>query len=152
MGLRMPAGVAEMTHQIPEELKRNSRSRRGRGRRARQRKTEARREKRRFKPYLPSIIMGNVRSLANKMDELTGVTQSQAEFRECSIMCFTESWLHKDIPDNNVSVGGFQTVRGDRDCIESEAAQLVRVRRKKKSLRVTQGVGYTESCGSKERD
>ncbi|KAJ8385610.1 hypothetical protein AAFF_G00184720 [Aldrovandia affinis] len=99
MGLRMPAGVAEMTHQIPEELKRNSRGRRGRGRRARQRKTEARREKRRFKPYLPSIIMGNVRSLANKMDELTALARSQAEFRECSIMCFTESWLHKDIPD-----------------------------------------------------
>ncbi|KAJ8390513.1 hypothetical protein AAFF_G00103100 [Aldrovandia affinis] len=63
--------------------------------------------------------MGNVRSLANKMDELTALARSQAEFRECSIMCFTESWLHKDIPDNNVSVDGFQTVRGDRDCIES---------------------------------
>ncbi|KAJ8371917.1 hypothetical protein AAFF_G00298690 [Aldrovandia affinis] len=125
MGLRMPAGVAEMTHQIPEELKRNSRGRRGRGRRARQRKTKARREKRRFKPYLPSIIMGNVRSLANKMDELTALARSQAEFRECSIMCFTESWLHKDIPDNNVSVDGFQTVRGDRDCIESVKKQPV---------------------------
>ncbi|XP_049435499.1 uncharacterized protein LOC125890744 [Epinephelus fuscoguttatus] len=34
-------------------------------------------------------------------------------------MCFTETWLHQDIPDNNVSISGFQTVRADRDCTES---------------------------------
>ncbi|XP_049927755.1 uncharacterized protein LOC126407114 [Epinephelus moara] len=76
-------------------------------------------EKRRYKPCLPSLIMGNVRSLANKMDELTAVTKSQKEYRECSLMCFNETWLHQDIPDNNVSISGFQTVRADRDCTES---------------------------------
>ncbi len=60
--------------------------------------------------------MGNVRSLANKMEELTALARSQAEYRECSLMCFTETWLHQDIPDHNVSIGGFQTVRADRDC------------------------------------
>jgi len=32
-----------------------------------------------FKPVLPSIIMGNLRSLVNKMDELTAVTRHQSE-------------------------------------------------------------------------
>lgn len=31
-------------------------------------------------------------------------------------MCFTETWLHSDIPDHNVSIDGFQIVRADRDC------------------------------------
>ncbi|KAJ8389955.1 hypothetical protein AAFF_G00112400 [Aldrovandia affinis] len=53
------------------------------------------------------------------MDELTALARSQREFRECSIMCFTESWLHLDFPDHNVSIDGFQTVRADRDCTES---------------------------------
>ena len=63
--------------------------------------------------------MGNVRSLANKMDELTALAASQHEYREASLMCFTESWLISDIPDNNVSIDGFQTVRADRDCKDS---------------------------------
>ena len=73
-------------------------------------------ERRRFKPCLPSVVMGNVRSLSNKMDELTALTQSHPEYRECSLMCFTETWLHRDITDLNVSVDGFHTVRADRDC------------------------------------
>lgn len=76
-------------------------------------------EKRRFKPSLPSVIMGNVRLLANKMEELTGLVRSQMDNRECSIMCFIETWLHKDIQDQNVSVKGFQIVRADLDCTES---------------------------------
>ncbi len=59
--------------------------------------------------------MGNVRSLANKMEELTALARSQTEYRECSLMCFTETWLHQDIPNDNVSIDGFQTVRADRD-------------------------------------
>ena len=34
-------------------------------------------------------------------------------------MCFTETWLHQDIPDNNVSICGFQTVQANRDRAES---------------------------------
>lgn len=47
-----------------------------------------------FKPCLHSLIMSKVRSLANKMDELTALARSQKEYRECSLMCFTETWLH----------------------------------------------------------
>ncbi|MBN3314597.1 BT2A1 protein, partial [Atractosteus spatula] len=30
-------------------------------------------------------------------------------------MCFTETWLQELIPDSNVTIGGFQTVRADRN-------------------------------------
>ncbi|XP_030581547.1 uncharacterized protein LOC115777725 [Archocentrus centrarchus] len=76
-------------------------------------------EKTGYKPRLPSLIMGNVRSLANKMDELTALVRSQREYRECSLMCFSETWLHQDIPDDNVSIDGFQTIRADRSYTES---------------------------------
>ena len=52
------------------------------------------------------------------MDELAALAGSQREYRECSVMCFTESWLHQDIPDVNVSIEGFHTIRADRDYTE----------------------------------
>ena len=63
--------------------------------------------------------MGNVRSLANKTDELAGLVRTQRVYRESSVLCFTETWLHEDIPDVNVTVDGFQTVRADRNHRES---------------------------------
>ncbi len=48
-------------------------------------------KKRRYKPSLPVVIMGNVRSLGNKMEELTALARTQWEYRECSFMCFTET-------------------------------------------------------------
>lgn len=65
-------------------------------------------KRRRFKPYLPTIIMDNVRALANKMNEFSALTRSQRKYRECSITCFTETWLHKHVPDSNTTVSGFQ--------------------------------------------
>lgn len=59
--------------------------------------------------------MGNARSVANKIDELSALIKTQREYRECSMLCFSESWLHADIPDANVSIPGFQTVRADRN-------------------------------------
>ncbi|KAK0132030.1 hypothetical protein N1851_033180 [Merluccius polli] len=72
-------------------------------------------EKRKFKPYIPAVITGNVRSLANKVDELEALTRTQREYRESSILCFTETWLHEQIPDSYVTVPGFQTVRANKD-------------------------------------
>ncbi|KAI3354946.1 hypothetical protein L3Q82_004739 [Scortum barcoo] len=51
----------------------------------------ARRRGTRYRPVLPSIIMGNVRSLPNKMDELAALTRHQREYRECSLLLFTET-------------------------------------------------------------
>ncbi len=60
--------------------------------------------RRSYKPFLPSVIMGNVRSLPNKMDELA--TKMQQEYSESNIMYFTETWLHGHILDANVTSGG----------------------------------------------
>lgn len=54
-------------------------------------------KKQRYKPYLPAIFMGNVKLLV-KTDELTALASSQREFRECSIICFTQTWLHHMTP------------------------------------------------------
>jgi len=45
--------------------------------------------------------MGNVKLLANKIDKFGELRRTQREYRECSIMCFTEAWLRKHIPDSN---------------------------------------------------
>ena len=41
---------------------------------------------------LPSIIMGNVRSLPGRL-ELAVLTKHQREYQECSIMLLMETWL-----------------------------------------------------------
>ena len=63
--------------------------------------------------------MGNVRSLANEMDEIVGLVRTQWVYCESSLLCFKETWLHEDIPDSNATVDGFQTVRADRSHLES---------------------------------
>ena len=46
-----------------------------------------------FRPPLPSLFLGNARSLPNKVDELTCNIQTRRDYRECSVFCFTETWL-----------------------------------------------------------
>jgi ribosome assembly protein 1 len=94
---------------IPAELRRHRRGTRA-GTKARLR----RETHRRFKPCLPSIVMGNVRSLANKTDELTALASGQCVYRECSLLCFTETWLHRNIPDCAIELAGFTLARADR--------------------------------------
>ncbi|KAM9821544.1 uncharacterized protein ACBT44_007089 [Syngnathus typhle] len=79
-----------------------------------------RQRKRRFKPCLPSVILGNVRSLQSKMEELTALNQMQREYRECSLMCFTETWLNDLSPDSHFSLDGFQVVWADKRATESD--------------------------------
>ncbi len=91
---------------LPKELKARKRGRRG-GVRVRNRK-------RGFKPFLPSAIIGNVQSIQNKLDELHASIHHEQTFRTCSMLCFTESWLHDQIPDNTVAMDGFTMFRADR--------------------------------------
>lgn len=63
--------------------------------------------------------MGNVRSLFNKMDELSALTKMQREYRESSLMCFIETWLNQDVPDSTVTLDGFTLVRADRKVAET---------------------------------
>ena len=65
--------------------------------------------RRRFKPALPIIIMGNVQSLRNKPDELVRYLH---EFREASLLCLTETWFSDLDPDPQHP--GFTLMRCDR--------------------------------------
>ena len=66
------------------------------------------------KPFLPVVVLGNVRSLNNKTEELQACTRHLYEYRESSIMCFPETWLTPTINDSHVNIDGFTIVRSDR--------------------------------------
>ena len=73
--------------------------------------------RRRFtRPPLPSILLSNVRSLKNKAEELRALVDTQRDYKECSALCFTETWLYPSVPDSSITPPGFQTFRTDRDC------------------------------------
>lgn len=76
------------------------------------------RVERRCKPSVPSIIMGDVRSLPSKIEELAALTRLQ-EHRKVSTMCYIESWLTHLTPDCHVTVPGFHLVRADQDAKET---------------------------------
>ncbi|KAI3361406.1 hypothetical protein L3Q82_013573 [Scortum barcoo] len=96
----------EIRHPIPAELRR-----RPRGCKAGAKlKAELAENRRRYKPSIPSIIMGNVNSLPNKIDELSALN-NQRIYRESSLFIFTETWLNHLVPDANVDLLGFTAVR-----------------------------------------
>ncbi|KAK1903748.1 Ribonuclease HII [Dissostichus eleginoides] len=91
---------------VPRELRRKRRGRRAGA------KLRARR--RRYRPVLPSITMGNVRSLPNKMDKIAALTRHERQYRESSILVFTETWLTELTPDTNATLDGFHLLRAER--------------------------------------
>lgn len=69
-------------------------------------------------PPLPSIILANVRSLRNKLDELQANITCQWAYREASLICLTETWLDNTITDSALSLDGFGSpLRLDRDYV-----------------------------------
>uniref|UniRef100_A0A8K9UYS7 Reverse transcriptase domain-containing protein n=1 Tax=Oncorhynchus mykiss TaxID=8022 RepID=A0A8K9UYS7_ONCMY len=42
---------------------------------------------------LPSILLANVQSLDNKVDEIRARVAFQRDIRDCNVLCFTETWL-----------------------------------------------------------
>jgi hypothetical protein len=63
---------------------------------------------------LPTVILGNVESLKNKIDELAALARYDAMYRNCCAMMLTETWLNPDVPDGCMSIDGFTLIRGDR--------------------------------------
>ncbi len=55
--------------------------------------------KRAHSPPLPSILLANVQSLENKMDDLRARISLQRDIRDCNILCLTETWLTPTVPD-----------------------------------------------------
>ena len=66
------------------------------------------------KPYLPSLILGNVRSLHNEMEELCANVKYANEFRSTSLMCFTDTLLSENVADSHVNIEGFSIFCANR--------------------------------------
>ena len=70
--------------------------------------------KRYFKPALPTILLANVQSIDNKMDELNARIKFQRDIRNCCVLAFVETWLVPEISDTAVTPSGFSIYRQDR--------------------------------------
>lgn len=90
---------------------RPARTRRRRGKRG---GLHARLKARATRPPLPSLLLTNVRSLENKMDELRTRTTTQREIRECCALIFTETWTTDNTPDSAIQLQTHSVHRGDR--------------------------------------
>ena len=44
----------------------------------------------------PSVLLANVQSLENKMDDLRSRLSNQWDIKNCNVLCFTLSWLNDD--------------------------------------------------------
>ena len=66
-----------------------------------------------YRPAIPSLFLANVRSLANKMDEMR-LRVATKTINSCAIL-ITESWLTASIPDASIEIPGFTTHRQDRN-------------------------------------
>ncbi len=66
-------------------------------------------------PPLPSILLANVQSLENKMDDLRARISFLRDIRDCNILCLTETWLTPTVPDTAVTPSdNFSVLRMDR--------------------------------------
>ncbi len=54
-------------------------------------------------PPLPSVLLTNVQSLENKMDDLRARISFQQDISDCNILCLTEIWLTPSAPDTAVT-------------------------------------------------
>ncbi len=71
--------------------------------------------KRAHSPPLPSILLANVQSLENKMDDLRARISFQRDIRDCNILCLSETWLSPSVPDTAVTPSdNFSVLRMDR--------------------------------------
>ncbi len=95
-----------------DHLNNRRRRKKHRGRRAGIRN---RLRKRAHSPPLPSILLANVQSLENKMDNLRARISFQRDIRDCNILCLTETWLTPTVPDTAVTPSdNFSVLRMDR--------------------------------------
>ena len=56
-----------------------------------------------FIPFIPTLLVCNIRSIAPKIDELECVVNQNG----ADVICVTETWLSNEIPDNAVSLRDF---------------------------------------------
>ncbi len=106
----------------PLEILRNTEVNKGRLNNPRRRKKHCGRRagirnrlrKRAHSPPLPSILLANVQSLENKMDDLRARISFQRDISDCNILYLTETWLTPLVPDTTVTPSdNFSVVRMD---------------------------------------
>ncbi|CDR18940.1 unnamed protein product [Oncorhynchus mykiss] len=64
---------------------------------------------------LPSMLLANVQSLDNKVDEIRARVAFQRDIRDCNVLCFTETWLTGETVSESVQPAGFSMHRADRN-------------------------------------
>lgn len=72
---------------------------------------------------LPAVFMANVRGLRHKMDELT--TRLSVDY---DIILLCETWLDDSVPDDAISISGYQMFRCDRKSTKTGGGLLAYVR------------------------
>jgi hypothetical protein len=58
-------------------------------------------------PPLPSVLLSNVQSIRNKIDELEACALHLKEYRDMCVMAFTETWLSDRDADDDLRITGF---------------------------------------------
>ncbi len=77
-------------------------------------------------PPLPSIMLANVQSLENKMDDLRARISFQQDIRDCNILCLTETWLTPSVPDTAVRPSdNFSVLQMDRTAEAGKKTKVV---------------------------
>ena len=65
-------------------------------------------------------MFGNVRSLRNKIDELSANCKYSHEYRKSALISLTETWLQERDADGTFNIDGFVLVRSDREGVVKE--------------------------------
>ena len=69
---------------------------------------------------MPSVMMGNVRSLNNKIDELCSLSKFHSDYRQASIISLTETWLTENTPSTYYDLDDLSLYRCDGDINSDE--------------------------------
>ncbi len=97
---RWPLEILQNTKENKGHLNNPKRRKKHRGKHAGSRN---RLRERAHSPPLPSILLANVQSLENKMDDLGARISFQRDIRDCNILYLTETWLRPSVPDTAVT-------------------------------------------------
>ena len=59
-------------------------------------------------------MIGNMRSLRNKVDKLACMCKLDYTYHEASMLCLTENWLNESDPASAYELDNFTMVQADR--------------------------------------
>ena len=58
----------------------------------------------------PYVLLPNMKSLETKLNELGSRLSCQRDIKNCNILCFSESWLTKDMDNIQLAGGVYASV------------------------------------------